>query len=365
MHKVLFLTNIPSPYRVSFFNELGKSVDLTVVFEKAKSDERDSSWSYFKALTFKPIFLKGIKVAPNKSLCLSSISYLKKNAKSFDYIFCCNYATPTGLLEIFYLKLKKIPYIIEGDGGFYNPKKRIRNSIKKHIFKNADYFFSTSTEFDKYLLMLGAAQEKIYRYSFSSVFDNEILNGPLNVNEILSIRNKNSIPNKKVVVSVGQFIERKGFDLLIKASDYFDESYVFYIIGGAPNKEYSDLIKSKKINNLILKPFMEKKKLFRFLSACDLFVLPTREDIWGLVVNEVMACGLPVVSTDRCISALEMINSRNGFVIETNSISAIVNSIKEFFSKDIKSFRYEALSTAHKFTIEQMVSDHLTFLNKN
>ena len=41
---ILWLTNIPSPYRVNFFNELGKYCDLTVLFEKKASDERDKSW---------------------------------------------------------------------------------------------------------------------------------------------------------------------------------------------------------------------------------------------------------------------------------------------------------------------------------
>ena len=47
MMKILWLTNIPSPYRVKFFNELGTKCDLTVVFEKRSSSERDESWKKF------------------------------------------------------------------------------------------------------------------------------------------------------------------------------------------------------------------------------------------------------------------------------------------------------------------------------
>ena len=42
--KVLFVTNLPSPYRVDFFNELGKKVDLTVCYERRNSSERDEKW---------------------------------------------------------------------------------------------------------------------------------------------------------------------------------------------------------------------------------------------------------------------------------------------------------------------------------
>ena len=61
--KVLFITNVPSPYRVEFFNELGKYLNLTVIFEKSTSDERDSSWNNYAFENFEGIVLKGIKIS--------------------------------------------------------------------------------------------------------------------------------------------------------------------------------------------------------------------------------------------------------------------------------------------------------------
>ena len=42
--KVLFITNVPSPYRVDFFNEIGKYVDLTVLFERNNAKSRNDEW---------------------------------------------------------------------------------------------------------------------------------------------------------------------------------------------------------------------------------------------------------------------------------------------------------------------------------
>jgi len=55
--KILWLTNVPSPYRVDFFNELGKKCELTVLFEKRTSDERDRSWENYEFLNFTGVFL--------------------------------------------------------------------------------------------------------------------------------------------------------------------------------------------------------------------------------------------------------------------------------------------------------------------
>ena len=76
--KVLILTNIPSPYRVDFFNELGKLCELTVVFERAASTERDDSWKTYNTDHFTPVVLNGVKKGVANAFCPSVVKYLKK-----------------------------------------------------------------------------------------------------------------------------------------------------------------------------------------------------------------------------------------------------------------------------------------------
>ena len=57
----------------------------------------------------------------DKALAFGFGKYLKD--KSYDLIVCCNYSTPTGLVMIEYMRLHKIPYMIEGDGAFVKTGK--------------------------------------------------------------------------------------------------------------------------------------------------------------------------------------------------------------------------------------------------
>ena len=75
--KILVLTNIPSPYRVDFFNEWGKYCDLTVAFEKEASDERDNSWKKYQFTHFKGVLLKGKSVKTDMAICTEVIHYVK------------------------------------------------------------------------------------------------------------------------------------------------------------------------------------------------------------------------------------------------------------------------------------------------
>jgi hypothetical protein len=74
--RVLYLTNIPSPYRVDFFNEIGKLCTLTVLFERELSEERDIAWHSNTFSNFTPVFLRGIKVTKNDALSFEIIKYL-------------------------------------------------------------------------------------------------------------------------------------------------------------------------------------------------------------------------------------------------------------------------------------------------
>ena len=230
--RVLFLSNIPSPYRVDFFNELGKYCELIVLFEKSFSSERDASWGNYKFDNFQGIILSGISTKTDMRFCPSVLRYL--NDRSYDRIICMNFSTPTGMLAIWYMKKKHIAYYLECDGGFAKTGKGFKEWLKRKIISQAHGYFSTSKESDKYYIAYGANQEKIHRYSFSSIHESEILQMPLSSGEKKHIRKNLNIKEEKVILTVGQFIHRKGFDILIEAASGMDESIGIYFVGGVP-----------------------------------------------------------------------------------------------------------------------------------
>ena len=73
MKKILYITNIEVPYRVKFFNELAKHCDLTVLYERSKSSNRDGSWSSSEKINYKALYLDGIKIKNENSYHKSSL----------------------------------------------------------------------------------------------------------------------------------------------------------------------------------------------------------------------------------------------------------------------------------------------------
>lgn len=361
--RLLFITNIPSPYRVAFFNELGKKCSLTVLFERHASSERDDSWKNYMFLNFKGIVLKGKKFDVDKSISFEVIKYLDK--EKFDEIIVTNVATPTGMIAIQYMKAKRIHYWIEGDGAFVCDDNILKKRIKSHFISGAKGYFSTSKEHDRYYKTYGAEEKRIYRYPFTSLKDEDIAENAASTEERNALRNKLGITEEKIVITVGQFIPRKGFDVLIDACKSFKDNIGVYIIGGKPTEEYIKLKEASGFKNIHFFDFMLKPQLNEYFRASDLFVLPTREDIWGLVVNEAMAQGLPVITTDRCIAGLELIeNGKNGFIVPCDSPEIFAKKINAVLCDDElkNAMSAESLKKISNYTFSKMADTHLKVL---
>ena len=113
--RILFLANVPSPYRVEFFNVLGRECDLTVLYQLHSSAERDKKWTAQADTCYAQVYLKGRATSVDKALCPGVIPWLQKD---WDAIVISGNTSPTELLAIAWCKLRGIPYCLEADGAF-------------------------------------------------------------------------------------------------------------------------------------------------------------------------------------------------------------------------------------------------------
>jgi len=360
--KVLFITNLPVPYRIDFYNELGVFCDLTVIFEAEYSRTQNFNWKKNEIRNFKPIFL-GQKFYERK-LNLRLFKYLRKLEN--DVVFMTNYAYCTEMAALLYLKAKGIEYYYEIDGALIKKEESFLKKIfKSFMLKGAKGYFSPSKLSDEYITYY-AKSDKIIRYPFTSLLRKDILQSPIENKEKKGLRDKLGIREEKVILAVGQFIHRKGFDILLKATQQLEKSIGIYFIGGEAPNEYVQL---KNIYNLSHTHFLEFKKkedLAEYFKAADLFVLPTREDIWGLVINEAMAYGLPVISTNKCVSALELVQDME-CIIETENVEQLSFAIQRVICDDhlLSQLSHQNLKKIREYSIEKMVEAHLEIINKN
>lgn len=362
--KVFILSVFPAPYRMGVFKELSKQVDITVYFERLFDESRNNEWFENKFDTIKGGLLKGYN-NPRKKIKLEIIKLLKK--QQYDLVFVYDYSTLTAALLMLLCRMKGIPYLINADGAFIN-NNPVKGIIKKFFISGAVGCLANGQHAKKYFLNYGAKEEKIYNHHFSTLCERDIFTDIIDQERKNVLRKKLNLPEGKLAISVGQFIHRKGFDVLIKAwKDVNPDHHLIIIGGGEKEEELSNLINSLNISNVKLIGFMKKKDLSEYFIASDLFILPTREDIWGLVINEAMSCGLPVITTDMCIAGLELVeNYENGFIVNVGNVGVLASRIKEVLSDDemLKRMGRNNLVKIKPYTIENIASQHFNVLRR-
>ncbi len=358
MRKVLFLCNIPAPYRIDFFNELGRFVDLTVLFEAKSTPAAAFNYNLERIRTFRTVFLREGDIRERR-VDWNVLSHFHRG--EYDTIVVTNYAFFTETAAILALKAKRIPYEMELDGAVPRKENALLHAAKGILIRGAARYWSTGEQTDRFLLGFGVPKERITRYPFTSLFEREIAERPFSDAEKQAAKRKLSVPYKRMILSVGRPLHLKGFDLLIRAAAGLDGDAGVCIVGGKPTPECAELAERLGLKNIRFIEFADRETLAAYYRAADLFVLATRGDVWGLVINEAMANALPVITTDACVAGCEMIrDGENGFLIPSESAELLEERMRRLLGDEALRTRMggAALSTARRYTIEQMARAH-------
>ena len=329
--RLAFLTVGPCPYYHDFCELLGRTTDLTVIYERRFLGNRDESWAGVETAGYQTVWLKGVNVGDEMAFCPGILWYLRKNR--FDLVILHDYLSPTGMLASLYMRAYHIPFAIHADGGVKKEREKVCIRLLKNFFASkACAYFSSGRVTDEYFTYYGADARKIYRYPFTSVHADEILAEPLSGQEKRKLREElglgKQIRDGRLVLYVGSIIHRKGVDLLLWCAKRVGERAEFLIVGGEATTKMKQWIRRHGITNVTFRGFEPPEQIRRYMRCADLFVFPTRYDIWGLVINEAMAAGLPVVTTDRCVAGMELVeDGKNGRVVHANDVDALTEGV--------------------------------------
>ena len=362
MKRVLFLTNFASPYRVHFFDELGKYMDVTVLYSDRVEDitHRNAQWFEAGNGGFHPVQLTKLATIGDENLCLDVMPWLKKK---YDAIIIGGYSSPTAILAMAWLRLRRIPFYMEVDGGLIRQEGKLKYFIKKSLVCLAKQWLSTGKHTTDYLVHYGAKREAVQEYPFTSLYEADLLPEIVSPEEKENLRRDLEIPEKHMVLAIGQFIHRKGFDVLLKAAADLGKDTGIYIVGGEPTQEYLQLREELGLSHVHFLGFQKKERLKDIYKASDLFVLPTREDIWGLVINEAMAYGLPVITTNRCVAGLELVEDGiNGYIVGVEDEKALAEKMNAVLSGDMQAMGRASLEKIRPYTLENMTKYHVEIL---
>lgn len=167
---------------------------------------------------------------------------------------------------------------------------------------------------------------------------------------------------RKVFLCVSALCERKGIDVLLKAYARLESKDWCLVFCGLDKEygKYQELSKDLGIedNTLFLGAY-SADNISDVYSSADVFVLPSRFDGWGAVLNEAASIGLPLIATDLCGASWHLIKDGiNGYRVKANSVNSLSSALRFYIDQPelVKSHGAESLKIfTNDFTPEKNV----------
>lgn len=295
---------------------------------------------------------------------ISSIVTAWKLNKHFKFdIIDSHFVYPDGFGAVLLGRLLKTPVTITVRGTIKKLLKYplIKAQIKYALRKSVKVF-TVCNDLKKTVTTLKIPEEKVI------VVPNGVDIEQFRQVEKGRVRKELGLPgDRKIMVSVGGLVERKGFHRIISALPGIKKvipNVMYLIVGGSSLEGNYEPVLRKTIEKLDLKNdvffagIQPHNNLYKWLNASDIFCLATSNEGWANVFLEAMACGLPVV-TSRVGGNEEVVSAKDyGLLFKLEDKQEMVESIIKAFLTDWKKERivnYAQLNTWDK-TVNKLIS---------
>lgn len=198
------------------------------------------------------------------------------------------------IIGIFLKKIFRIPRHIISIYSYYDnvPINNFSSRFMVKILNTTDKILTQSQQSVKQLVTMGVKSDKI------SIYRHWIDLKQFRPIDKDKLRRKFKIENKFSVVFVGRMIPQKGATLLVKVATQLPQIN-FLFVGQGPDYEHLKKL-SQTSKNIVLFGNVPYKKLHLYYNLGDVFCIPSLyNEGWGRVTMEALACGLPVVASNK------------------------------------------------------------------
>ena len=344
--RVLLLHNIVNPHMTAVFDRLGamEGIDLRVAYFAAT--EGDRKWA--EALDTKT----SSHILPGKEFNLfTSWDYLSVHYNpglrhwmrevAWDVLINSGWASPSQWQAFLECRKQRKPHVLwAGSTPLETSWRRsLTRPLVKYMVRNSDAWVSYGTASAQYLKQLGAGE---VLPSFHCVDNDRFLTRLEQTRPLRDqLRVQLGITGKRIVLYVGRLIERKGLEALVSAfrtvATRFPDA-VLVLAGEGPIRAKLETQAGPSLQKQI--HFVGNVKLDdlpAYYGLADAFVLPSLEEVWGLVINEAALASLPLIVTTCCGAAADLLrDGENGYLVMPGSSAALEEALLKLLSDPVR-----------------------------
>jgi glycosyltransferase involved in cell wall biosynthesis len=322
--RLLILTEIIAPYRIPVFNALAvrEEFDLHIVF-LSETDASLRQWRvYREEIQFSYEVLRSFRrrIAGFNALVSRGVRGALDRYRP-DVIVAGGYSYLAMWQAQRWAHGRGVPFLLWSESNLMDARKNLPwvQFTKRKFVEGCQGFVVPGTSAAEYLVSFGVRREKIYNAP-NAVDVERFAKCAEKARKDPCRREQLELP-PQFFVYVGRFVRSKGiYDLLEAYAKLPEETrrVAGLVLVGAGEEREGLVYRSKEIpvGRILFPGFVERDELANFYALSNALVFPTHSDPWGLVVNEAIACGLPVIATDVAGCTADLVcDGANGYVV--------------------------------------------------
>ena len=334
--RLTILTEIISPYRIPVFNTLAKreDIDLHVIF-LAETDPSVREWRVYKEeIQFSYQVLRSFRRRLRGYNILLNWN-VKRALQQADpeVVLCGGYSYIASWQAALWSQRRQIPLLLWIESNAHDQRRRYWpiEYLKRQFLSRCEGFVVPGRSSADYLKNFCIPEEVIF--TAPNAVDNRFFSCKSAMVRREEARVLQKLP-RRFFLYVGRLIPEKGvFDLLqayatLSAKVRAEFGLVFVGSGVAEDK-LREKAKSIDPGCIRFAGFVQREELADFYALADVMVFPTHTDPWGLVVNEAMACGLPIIVTSVAGCCADLVTDGwNGRVVPSHDVAQLAGAMQ-------------------------------------
>lgn len=331
---VVYWNNIPSPYMVERFNALASTQKFDFEAWFSERREADRSWAVDESTwRFQHRYLPTTRLMRWKQHWPFPILGRRPD------LLVSLYAEPCFLAGWLIAKLRgsRTVFWCQVTSSRWVRRRRWKEALKGMILPRADATLGGGQESREFAMRYGVAAGRalVLRHSIDV---GHYARGAQVARELRSATRSALKLRGTTFVSVGRLWWGKGLFILLQAFQQVQRTssaeVSLLIVGDGPeDAELRRICADRGIKNVVFAGFQQKEQLPVYYGVSDVFVFPTLGDPYGLVVDEAMACSLPIITSDAAGEIRErVIEGESGFVVPAADVTELADRMKRLAS---------------------------------
>lgn len=327
----IFITNLPSFYKINLYNRINEKCPLLVVYTGLDGSDRNDD--FFRGeMSFRYIMLRGCLFQK----ILQTIKVLYSN--KYEELILSGWDTPINWVAAYLSKKRKNSIVVESSIK-ESKVEGIKGWIKKNFCQRISKGYVSGHPHAKLLEALDFRGEIVITKGVG-IFN--------------YIPQPAYVPRKEVTnfIFVGRLVPVKNIELLILVFNTCPDLHLD-IVGFGVLENY---LKGLACRNISFQGAIDNKQLPYIYQKSDVFILPSKSEPWGLVVEEALNNGLPVIISDRVGCGDDVVTSENGLKFMWNDPQSLLQAIRQM--QDIN-FYNQLRANIAKMDFAQIAEDQV------